>query len=835
MRLAAWIALGLSAVLPTAGQAEPFTPADLGRLESFGSVLVDPTGRWLVFEQRDAAGAAARFDDNDWNRWGLNRLRLVDLRAPGAPRPLIDDARGYVAGTFSPDGNALLVARFSAHRWTAGVVALPGGAFKALPLAPDSNLQGQTVAWRSNHEILMIAKPPGEAPEELKRGWAGPARTTALWARQAEGLDSSVAVGSGRYRDQRPQATANRLVSIDIRTGAARELARGDLDDLAMDPSGRRLAFVARGQDLQPAADETLDVAAPPRRRRLSMVDLTTGAVSTSCPDLDLSIATLSWSPDGQRLVVHARREGQPWSKAQLLALGADGSCNTPAAPGVALPPAASPALPAPVQMAWSGDQLLVRGHRAGDAGGRQDWMASRDGRAVALTAALPAPPERLLLARPGQIWVLAAGQVWRVQAGGAAQKVGPPHAQDGAFAERFWSLAYVIGEPAYPRVEGRQPVAAVHGAGVRRRLSRPGSAWRELALRRAALTPVAWAGGGGDVVAISRDDHGVETLSLVTARGEIPLAVINTWLAQRPPFQVAAVAHRGPNGEALKSWVYLPADWRPGRRLPLIVAPYPGAVHAQPSASPGAPNSPVNVAILTGRGYAVLETSLPRQAGREPAEGLADQILAIVDQAVARGYADDERLALWGHSYGGWAGLITATQTDRFKAIIASAGVSNALSAHGVFTALTRPRPDAGLAILPMAAWAEAGQGRLGAAPWVQPGPYLRNSPLMSADKITTPLLILHGDQDFVSLTQAEEMFSALYRQNKDAMLVTYFGEEHQFDSPGNVEDVYRRVFSWLDETLSAPASSVGTADRRSPPPTAEPTPPASPPPTDP
>ena len=833
MRIAPWIALALSFAQIDPAHASAFAVEDLRRLESFGSILVDPTGRWLVFEQRGAAGTAEAFDHQDWSGWPLNQLKIVDLKAPHLLRALTDETlRGFTAGPFSPDGKSLVVARLRDHQWTAGVLSIPGGRFTALDVAPEDNRQGQTVLWRSDHELLMIAKPPGGVPEDLDRGWAGPVRTARLWARQARGQDSGVAIGSGRYLDQRPRPEPNRLVVIETRGGAARELARGDFDDMALDPTGQRLAIVERTGDVQPAAGQPVNMATPLRQRRLSILNLTSGAVMVACPGLDLSVATLSWSPRGDRLVIHARRDGEDWPKARLLAVRPGGACDHPAAPGVALPPAPGPQTPAPVSMAWMGASLLVLGHAVGALGARQDWMVVRDGTASPLTSALPHPPQQLLLARPSGIWVRSSGQVWRVSAAGAAAKVGPGGAADGDLAGSGWSMAYPVGQPFYPRIQGQLATAAAYSLGRGRRLVRPDRPGLVLALPDPASRPMAWADAAGGVVTLARDDHGVETLALRTARGQTPLARVNGWLADRAPFRTLALAHRGPGGEALKSWLYLPADWTPGRRPPLIVAPYPGAVYPTPSTFPGAPNAAINVSVLTGLGYAVLEPSLPRGPGRDPAAGLADQILGIVDLAVRGGYVDGDRLALWGHSYGGWGAMTVATQTARFKAIIVSAGVSDILSAHGTFVAATRARPEGGVAIAQAAAWAESGQGGLGAPPWEEVGPYLRNSPVLNAGAIVTPMLLLHGDQDFVPLGQAEEMFSALYRQGKDAALVTYFGEAHGFDSPGNAADVYRRVVSWLEDNLTPrplPSASSPAAGGRSPPPSDEPTLPAS------
>jgi len=99
-----------------------------------------------------------------------------------------------------------------------------------------------------------------------------------------------------------------------------------------------------------------------------------------------------------------------------------------------------------------------------------------------------------------------------------------------------------------------------------------------------------------------------------------------------------------------------------------------------------------------------------------------------------------------------------------------------------------------------------ETAQPTLRAPPWADPERYRRNSPLLAADKIETPLLLIHGALDAVPITQSEAMYTALFRQRKDAMLVTYWGMMHTPIAPGDVRDMYDRIFDFLDEHVGAP-----------------------------
>ncbi len=94
-----------------------------------------------------------------------------------------------------------------------------------------------------------------------------------------------------------------------------------------------------------------------------------------------------------------------------------------------------------------------------------------------------------------------------------------------------------------------------------------------------------------------------------------------------------------------------------------------------------------------------------------------------------------------------------------------------------------------------------------MGRAPWRDPHRYARNSPLTSVERINTPVMLIHGDLDSTgSATQAEEMFTALSRLNRDAVFVRYWGEGHTLTSPANLRDLWPRRLAWYREHLGPP-----------------------------
>jgi dipeptidyl aminopeptidase/acylaminoacyl peptidase len=212
-----------------------------------------------------------------------------------------------------------------------------------------------------------------------------------------------------------------------------------------------------------------------------------------------------------------------------------------------------------------------------------------------------------------------------------------------------------------------------------------------------------------------------------------------------------------------------------------------------------------LNLQLLAARGYAVLIPSMPlRPEGEttDPYLELTKGVLPAVDKAIDLGIADPKKLAVMGQSYGGYATYGLITQTNRFQAAVVLAGISDLASMYGGFDARFRYDEFANERIF-LQAWAEGGQGRMGSPPWKDLGRYLRNSPIAYAERVQTPLLIIQGDLDYVAMQQGEQFFTALYRQNKRVRFARYWGEEHVFESPANIRDMWQQIFKWLDEHL--------------------------------
>jgi dipeptidyl aminopeptidase/acylaminoacyl peptidase len=246
-----------------------------------------------------------------------------------------------------------------------------------------------------------------------------------------------------------------------------------------------------------------------------------------------------------------------------------------------------------------------------------------------------------------------------------------------------------------------------------------------------------------------------------------------------------------------LQGALLLPADYQPGVRYPLVVKVYAGARRSAAVNRFGFEAGVDNLQLLATRGYAVLIPDAPARVGT-PVADIVGAVRGGVDAVVAMGVADAERTAVLGHSYGGYSALALATAWPRLRAVISSGGFSNLFSEYAGMR-------DDGSAV--GVGWAERGQGRMGGNPWDYFDRYRDNSPFFFLDRVTAPVLLLHGGSDpIVSAEASMQTFVALRRLGKDVKLVIYDGERHHPAewSIANTTDYWEQIFHWLQAHLA-------------------------------
>jgi dipeptidyl aminopeptidase/acylaminoacyl peptidase len=254
---------------------------------------------------------------------------------------------------------------------------------------------------------------------------------------------------------------------------------------------------------------------------------------------------------------------------------------------------------------------------------------------------------------------------------------------------------------------------------------------------------------------------------------------------------------HRA-DGQLLRGVLLLPSDYEQGHRYPLVVDVYGGAYLSKYLNTFGAGSGVANAQLFATRGYAMLMPDTPIN-GNAPVHDIVQAVLPGVDQLIELGIADSTRIAIMGHSYGGYSTMAVITQSPRFKAAINVSGMPSDL-----FTAYGAIRKGDGVST--GVALIETGQGRMGGTPWEVRDRYIANSPFFVLDRVSTPLLIISstGDQA-VPWYGGDELFTALRRLGKEVEYVKYDSEDHSPSewSPAHLRDYYGRIIIWLDRFL--------------------------------
>ena len=211
--------------------------------------------------------------------------------------------------------------------------------------------------------------------------------------------------------------------------------------------------------------------------------------------------------------------------------------------------------------------------------------------------------------------------------------------------------------------------------------------------------------------------------------------------------------------------------------------------------------------------GYAVVVPDLPPTP--EPADGIAQRMLAVVDVAADQHLIDPERVGLWGWSFGAWSSLMGVAQSPRFKAVVGLNGPMNLASSIGDLGIELRLNGENDAAAASMARWLESGQAGMRSAYWSAPDRYRRNSPFEQADRISAPVLLVVGEYDSM-IAQSELLYGALHRLNRPVALTVLYGEAHGVQNPGNVRLYYSQVVAWFDHHLrgAAPPGAPSTGE---------------------
>jgi dipeptidyl aminopeptidase/acylaminoacyl peptidase len=269
-------------------------------------------------------------------------------------------------------------------------------------------------------------------------------------------------------------------------------------------------------------------------------------------------------------------------------------------------------------------------------------------------------------------------------------------------------------------------------------------------------------------------------------------------WLDEVKLSEPIALDVTAEDGKQIQAWVLPPYGFHAGKneKHPLILQ-----IHGGPHAMYGYAMFH-EMQLMAAKGYAVLfcnprgsvgygEEFAATTRGRWGESDMPD-VMAALDQALELGWIDKDRLGVTGGSYGGYLTNWIVGHTDRFKAAVTQRCVANFHSFFGT--------SDIGY---------DFGEHEFGGVPWSDSAKLLKYSPITYVDKITTPLLIVHGEQDLrCPIEQAEQMFVALKYLGREVEFVRIPEENHELSRSGTPSRRLARLhhlIGWFERHMPA------------------------------
>lgn len=254
-------------------------------------------------------------------------------------------------------------------------------------------------------------------------------------------------------------------------------------------------------------------------------------------------------------------------------------------------------------------------------------------------------------------------------------------------------------------------------------------------------------------------------------------------------------IRYKNHNGKELQGTLHYPADYKPGKKYPMITYIYEllsDGLHAY-----GAPSQRnyYSTGVFTQEGYFVLMPDIVFDAG-DPGISSVRTMEAAVKKVVDMGLVDEKKVGLIGHSWGGYQAGYAVTQTDIFAASVAGAGLTNLTSMYGMIAWAFGGAPES--------AHFEVSQERMEVPPYEDVEGYIRNSSVFNVQNLNTPLLFEVGDNDKnVDWRQGIEYYNAARRAAKQFVLLVYANEGHGLRQDKNRSDYQMRILKWFGHYL--------------------------------
>ena len=309
-----------------------------------------------------------------------------------------------------------------------------------------------------------------------------------------------------------------------------------------------------------------------------------------------------------------------------------------------------------------------------------------------------------------------------------------------------------------------------------------------------------------GRMLAFNYEDaKSPEDLWVATSSGKEPkrMTDLNPQVKEYNLAEIEVVRWKGADGLDIEGMLIKPLGYTEGRRYPLILQIHGGPygrfsygfeARAQIYAASGYAVLMPNPRGSTGYGNKFAVANLKDWGGKD-----FQDLMAGVNEMIKRGLADPDRLGVMGGSYGGFMTFWVVTQTNRFKAAIGHAGISDWYSFHG--------QSD-------IPGLMEYGFGGM---PWTARETYMKYSPMSFVNRAKTPIMITHGEQDRrVPISQAEQYYRALRKRGVEVVFVRYPREGHGITEPNHQIDLVQRQLDWFDRHVRGEKPQAASSPTR-------------------
>ena len=612
--------------------------------------------------------------------------------------------------------------------------------FDQAAISPDA----RQVAWVENGKdgsAIFVAEVNAPKPRRIIAG--GHAESAIAWSPDSRRI-AFLSDGSTPGQQQ--------LYISNLAGGAPRKLTgvKGFLASPGWSPDGKTIALLftenaerAAGPLVAEKA-QTGVIKEAVTEQRLTLVDVATGKLRQISPP-DMYVYEYDWSPDGKRFVTTAAHGNgdNNWYIAQIYTIPAAGGEMK----SIYKPPVDS--------------QIAVPA-----------W--SPDGKSVAFISGIMSDEPAV----GGDIFIVPAQ-------GGEAKNITP-----GMKASASW-LTWTAGGAKVlfgEEVDGESGIATVDLAGGK--------------METLLHAPEQFtANGWGTAISLAADGKAAAVISQSLAYPpEVWAGPLGQWKQitshnreLKPAWGEAKSIHWQDEGFNIQGWLLYPRSFDSTKKYPMVVLVHGGPSAMAHSSWPG-PHS-FGVA-LSAAGYFVFMPNPRGSFGQGEAFTRANvkdfgygdfrDVMTGVDQVLKEAPIDEHRLGITGWSYGGYMTMWAVTQTNRFAAAVAGAGIANLQSYYG--------ENQIDLWMIPF----------FGASVYDDPAVYAKSSPITFIKKTKTPTLVLVGDSDGECPTpQSYEFWHALKTLGIETELVVYEHEGHMFVDPGHQRDVIERVRAWFDRHL--------------------------------